>query len=110
MPRSPGGVQYNGGRTPCRGERRIKFTTNKGQLKAMTFQVAPVVKPLAAVSGIVHKGNRVIFDDVSYIENKITKEKVYLTLQNGVYHMPAWLTVPNSNSGSDFQRQGHQQQ
>ena len=53
------------------GEKRPLFTTN-GIKTSMTFQACGVTKPLAAVSSIIAKGDRIVLDDASsgsYIEN-----------------------------------------
>ena len=88
------GVTYtaaNGGELPNEGEQTVSFVTNEGQKRHMIFQIAPVGKPLASVSRIVHKGNRVIFDDeVSYIEHKATGQRTYMVEKNGVYVVDAW--------------------
>ena len=59
-----------------------------GQARKMTFQCAKTTKALGSVSNICAKGNRVIFDDEgSYIENKVTGEKLWLEQSEGVYHL-----------------------
>ena len=73
----------------------------------MTFQSAPVRKPLLAVSGACDRDQFVIFDnDGSYICKRDTPEgravlqlvkqikaqdKIALTRKNGTYSMPIWL-------------------
>jgi hypothetical protein len=48
-----------------------------GEQKAeMMFQVCGVQRVLAAVARILEKGNRVVFDEESYIENKATRKKI----------------------------------
>ncbi len=42
----------------------------------MVFQVCDVMRPLAAVARIVEKGNRVVFDEESFIQNKTTGKKI----------------------------------
>ena len=69
------------------GGTKIKFK-NEGKVKAMNFSVTDCKKPLAAVSKIVDKGNRVVFDgEGSYIENKATGEKIVLERERGTYVM-----------------------
>ena len=66
----------------------------------MTFQVANVQKALGSVSQMVRKGNRVVFDrtangeDLAYIENKRSKEKMYMRLENGVYVLDVLVKPP----------------
>ena len=51
--------------------------------------VTNLTKPLGAVSRIVEKGNRVVFDDISYIENKTSGERTYLRYEAGVFVLDA---------------------
>jgi hypothetical protein len=71
----------------------------------MTFQDAPVRKPLAAVSGITDKGNVVLFDrkgsfiapeDAPELQTireliKQVKNRIELERKKGVYIMPIWV-------------------
>ena len=58
----------------------------------MTFQVAPVSKPLGSVSRIMHQGNRVVFDEEgSYIMHKATGQTMELKERDGVFVLDAWL-------------------
>ena len=69
------------------GRTKIRFT-NDGKEKAMGFHVTEVRKPLAAVSRIVDKGNRVVFGKgpgESYIENEATGERMTMRRKNGTY-------------------------
>ena len=87
---------------------RPVFYTEAGKPMVMNFQIAEVSKALGAVSRIVGKNNRVIFDDPekegSYIENKITKNRTPLRQHNGVYYLDVWVRPGEYYSG--FQRQG----
>ena len=71
-------------------EKRPQFRTN-GIHAQMAFQsTTHVKKPLAAVSKITAKGNRIVFDgsdSISYIENKETEVRIPLKMENGVYVM-----------------------
>ena len=59
----------------------------------MTFQAAPVSKPLGSV--ICAAGHRVVFDeDGSYIENKTTGEMNMLREDNGNYMLDMWVVFP----------------
>ena len=56
---------------PNLGEQRLPLATAEGSLRAMTFQAAPVAKPLGSVTRICQAGHAVVFDsDGSYIINK----------------------------------------
>ena len=85
------GVQYvtaNGSKMPNIGERKVHFKTVDGGTSSVVFQVTHAKKPLASVSKIVQKGNRVVFDQsFSYIENVKTGKKVPIELHNGTYHL-----------------------
>ena len=58
----------------------------------MTAQVCEVNKPLLSVRRMVAAGNRVIFDsDGSYIEDKTTAEKMWLSEEEGMYMLSLWV-------------------
>ena len=83
------GVHYiaaNGSRIPNRGQRRVRLETKDSTNPQMTFQITDVKKPLASVAKICGYNNRVIFDDEgSYIENKITGERINIAKENNTY-------------------------
>jgi hypothetical protein len=82
-----GFVAANGTRMANYGGTKVKFK-NQGKVKAMNFSVTDCKKPLAAVSKIVDKGNRVVFDnEESFIENKKTGERIPLERERGTYVM-----------------------
>ena len=107
--RGPGGEVI-----PNTGEQRVAVKVASGGKRAMTFQSAPVRKPLMAVSGACDHHQFVIFDnDGSYICQKGSKlaeeilqkvkempqeQKIVLSRKNGTYSMPVWL--------QPFHRQG----
>ena len=65
--------------------------------KAMGFQVTDVRKPLAAVSRIVDKGNRVIFGpkpEDNYIMNIQTGKKMFMKREKGVYILDVGFLLP----------------
>ena len=52
----------------------------------MTFQIADVQKPLAAVSKHVNAGHRVVFEKSgSYIEDTATGERMWMKEDEGMY-------------------------
>ena len=70
------------------GEKTLMLMNEYGQARKMTFQCAKTTKALGSVSKICANGNRVVFDDEgSYIENKVTGEKLWLEQSEGVYHL-----------------------
>jgi len=88
---SKAGVQYiaaNGGRMPNLGEKQVHFKTSDGAESNVVFQVTHARKPLASVSKMVKKGNRVIFSPSgSYIENIATKKRIDMQEVNGTYQI-----------------------
>ena len=70
------------------------------QERSMTFQVAQVDKALGSVSQMVRNNKRLVFDadeagkDISYIQNKITMEKMPLRVENGVYVIDLMVGPP----------------
>ena len=92
---------------PNLGEQRVAVRMEGGSDRAMTFQSAPVRKPLMAVSGVCDHNQLVLFDnDGSYICRRDTpaavaiiklvrqmdgKDKIQLSRKNGTYSMPVWL-------------------
>ena len=82
-----GFVTANGGRMNNYSGTKVEFVKD-GKHKSMCFQVTDCKKPLASVSKIVDKGNRVVFDaEGSYIENKKTGEIMKLERERGTYVM-----------------------
>ena len=58
----------------------------------MTFQAAPVAKPLGSFKRIFQAGHCVVFDeDGSYILNKIAGELNWLREDNGNYMLDVWI-------------------
>ena len=93
-------------RIPNRGQKMYKgYTQGNSRMKNMLVQDAPVRKPLAAVSGITHKNNLVLFDqegsfiapgdapEVKQIRRLIkqVKDRIELYEDKGVYLMPFWV-------------------
>ena len=79
---------------PNLGEKHVKFRTREGMKSSVMFQVTHTRKPLASVSRIVHKGNKVVFAaGRSYIENVKTGQQIELIEEHGTYHMDVDLLV-----------------
>ena len=107
----------DGSRIFNEGQKRVTVTTQDGNNeRAMTFQVADVDKALGSVRQIVSNKNRVVFDqdergkDISFIQNKVTKEKMPLRVENGVYVLDLVVgpprqrkAVPKGNRGFAWQ-------
>ena len=73
--------------------------TREDTFRKMKFCAAAVSKPLASVRKIVAAGHRVVFDDVSYIENKTTGEVNYLREEAGNYMLDVWVPPPSHDLG-----------
>ena len=87
---SRGGQFYvcaGGGEIPYYGERTLTLSTlDWSSVRNMTFQVTDVTKALGSVSKIVAHGNKVGFDESgSFIENKRSRERLWMREENGVY-------------------------
>ena len=66
-----------------------------------------VTKPLGSVSRICAAGHTVVFDDEgSFILNKQSGVKTWLTQKNGLYMLEAWITPPDRDN-SVFGRRGN---
>ena len=65
--------------------------SEEGARKTITAQVADVNKGLLSVRKIVAAGNRVVFDNDSYIEDKQTGERMWLTEAQGMYMLKMWV-------------------
>ena len=103
---SRAGLHYiaaNGSRMPNMGEKRVPFRAANGAMSSVLFQVTNARKPLASVSRIVAKGNRVVFGrQGSYIENEGTGRRIPIIAENGTYHMDVEFLA--ETSVSDFAR------
>ena len=81
-------VAANGGKMPNMGEKHVRFKTKEGLQSSVLFQVTHARKPLASVSRIVAKGNKVVFaPGQSFIENIKTGQRIELVEESGTYHM-----------------------
>ena len=81
------------------------MATAEGSLRAMTFQAAPVAKPLGSVDRICKAGHTVVFDaDGSYIVNKTTGEVNWLREDIGNFTMDVWIPPPSQVEPEIWQR------
>ena len=89
------GVNYasaTGQPIPNLGEQRLPLCTVEGTLRSMTFQAAPVARPLGSVKRMMQSGHRVVFDpEGCYIENKSSGEINWLREENGNFMMDMWI-------------------
>eukprot|EP00973_Karenia_brevis_P060029 8352702-Karenia_brevis.AAC.1 len=67
----------------------------EGVRRNITAQVCDVNKALLSVKKVVDAGNRVVFEDEgSYIEDRVTGERMWLEESSGMYVLKMW--VPTS--------------
>jgi len=88
------GVKYevaNGVRIDNLGEKRFTGVTTEGSQRNITAQICEVNKALLSVRKVVSAGNKVVFDDVSYIEDKNTGERIMMEDQGGMYVFKMWV-------------------
>ena len=109
---SRGGQFYvcaGGKEIPNYGERTLTLSTlDWSSVRNMTFQVTDVTKALGSVSKIVANGNKVVFDESgSFIENKRSRERLWMREDNGVYVLDVYVAPPDCHEKKrDFHRQG----
>ena len=111
-PSSRRGVQYvaaNNGRIPNEGEVDFAFTTTEGNEEEFVVQVAEVNKALGAVSYLVDKGYRVVFDkdlasgkDISYMMKKSTKATSRFRRERNIWVLDAY--VDQADADASFHR------
>ena len=83
--------------------------TEKGQMRKMVSQVCDVNKALLSVSKVVGHGNKVVFGEldahgntISYIEDNITKERLWITEENGMYALKMWARCDGKEAEAPF--------
>ena len=81
----------DGSRIPHMGEKSFKAFTDQGHLRHMVAAVTEVDDALLSVSKVVKAGNRVVFDESSFIEDKSTGSKTWLHGDNGMYMLKMWM-------------------
>ena len=78
----------NGGTMPNKGCKRVKVTTNEGQLRTMNMQITDVNRALMSVAKICDAGHTVTFStDGGVIRNNKTGEETKFRRENNVYRM-----------------------
>ena len=99
------------------GQTELLMCTPDGKsARKMTFQVAKVNKALGSAGQMVDSQHRVVFDcddygrDISFIENKATRERIWLRRENGVYVLDMLVAPPTKGNdppqSPGFGRQG----
>ena len=102
--KSKAGLCYasaTGAPIPNLGEQKLPMGTAEGSLRMMTFQAAPVSKPLASVKRIIEAGHIVVFGgaDCSYIQNVTTGEVNWLREEHGNYMLDVWIPPAHEANG-----------
>ena len=98
-------VSATGEPIPNLGEQRLPLATVEGSLRAMTFQAAPVAKPLGSVKKMCQAGHVIVFDDEgSYIYNKQTQEINWLREESGNYMLDVWLPLAAAAEANGWQQ------
>ena len=106
------GVYYiaaNGREMDNEGERRVRFTTQHGGDRNLTFQVTEVHKTLCSVSRLCEVGQQVVFNpiehpDGSYIRDLRTDTITPIRIENGVYKLDAWIRPFSDGDPTGFGR------
>ena len=85
-------------------EQKLPLLTQEGNLRAMTFQAAPVDRALGSVKRKCSSGHMAVFvDDGSDVLNKMTGEVNWVREESGNYIMDLWV-MPNKGQGFTRQR------
>ena len=80
----------------------VKVTID-GETHVIEFDDLPVECPIISVRKIVHKGNRVVFQEKGgYILNVVTRKKLHFIEKHGVYFIKIMIQPPDE----DFHRPG----
>ena len=81
------------------GQQRLNVTTDEGEGRSVTFQVAEVNNPLTSVAKIRDQGNRVVFGaQGGYILNVKTGKITQFQRESGVYTLNLWLEAGGASS------------
>ena len=76
-------------------------------MRSLTAQVCAVNKSLMSVSKIAKTGHRVIFDDDgSFIEDKSSGDRFWMTESNGMYTLRMWVSNKDPVGAPAFSRPG----
>ena len=67
----------------------------------MAAQICKVHRPLMSVKKICRNGQRVVFDDEgSYVENKMTGERIQVLEQDGEYVLDVWVNTEETKDAT----------
>ena len=92
---SRSGLNYasaTGDPIPNLGEQALPVMTEEGTVRRMTFQAAPVSRPLGSVQRMCKSKHTVVFDEEgSFVVNKISGEINWMREENGNYMLDLWV-------------------
>jgi hypothetical protein len=98
-PGSRAGKRYlsaTGEAIPNMGQKTLYGKTREGQPRNITFQVAPVRKPLISVARMGDAGNDVHLTDKPHIRNRLTGQVTALRREGKTFILDLWIRHPTS--------------
>ena len=111
-PQSLRGVEYqvaNGTKIPNLGQKLFVTHAEDGTKRQVLAQVCEVNKALLSVSKMVNHGNKVVFGEIdgqgnriSYIEDNVTKERLWIEEENGMYALKVWVRSDGKEAEAPF--------
>jgi hypothetical protein len=103
-PGSKAGKQYRsatGEAIANMGEKSLYSKTREGQARNITFQVAPVRKPLISVAKMADAGNDIFLtSDKPHIVNKTTGQSTALRREGKTFILDLWVRHPSAASAA----------
>ena len=78
------------------GQKSLFSKTREGQARNITFQVAPVRKPLLSVAKMCEAGNDIILTNTPHIKNRATGQITALRREGKTYVLDLWVRHPTS--------------
>ena len=81
---------------PNMGQKILYGKTREGQPRNITFQVAPVRKPLISVARMGDAGNDVHLTDKPHIRNRLTGQVTALRREGKTFILDLWIRHPTS--------------
>jgi hypothetical protein len=78
------------------GQKSLYSKTREGQARNITFQIAPVRKPLISVAKMCEAGNDVILTERPHIRNRQTGQVTALRREGKTFVLDLWVRRPTS--------------
>jgi hypothetical protein len=107
MTESPGsraGKRYlsaTGEAIPNLGQKILYGKTREGQPRNITFQIAPVRKPLISVAKMSDAGNDVNLTEKPHIRNRLTGQVTALRREGKTFILDLWVRHPTSAAAAE---------